>query len=109
VPRASGSHRADIELRDEKSFDPRPPRVAWYSVAIMTFGETIAKLRVLLDAGKSPRNMHTEARRLLREATEIAESYAAQRRALASIVDRQRTALRELEATLEKRMGATTS
>lgn len=65
-----------------------------------TFGETIARARELLEADSSPRNMHTEARHLLREAAEIAESYARGRRALASVTERQRLVLRELEALL---------
>ncbi len=68
-----------------------------------TFGETIARVRELLEAESSPRNMHTEARQLLREAAEIAELYARERRALASVTERQRLALRELEAILNSK------
>lgn len=71
-----------------------------------TFGETIARVRELLEADASPRSMHTEARQLLREAAEIAESYAGQRRALASIVDRQRLVLRDLDALLKAKRAA---
>ena len=59
-----------------------------------TFGETIARLRAVLDSGEA--NRRAEASRLLREATEIAESYADNRRVLASVVERQRGTLREL-------------
>lgn len=67
-----------------------------------TFGEAIARARALLEGELSPRNMHSEARQLLREAAEIAESYARERRALSSVVERQRAALRELEAMIKK-------
>ena len=69
-----------------------------------TFGEAIARVRAHIDA-----NEHTEARRLLREAGEIAESYAGERRALATVVERQRMVLRELEATLKARTSSSTS
>lgn len=70
-----------------------------------TFGEAIARVRARIEETAGALTPPAEARRLLREAREIADAYASKSRALASIVERQRAVICELEATLDARRG----
>lgn len=70
-----------------------------------TFGEAIARVRARIEETADALTPPSEARRLLRDAREIADAYAGKSRALASIIERQRAVMSELEAAIDARRG----